>query len=56
MTIMEKIEVYGKYFMDLATDDEVVDYCELVDGCDAHCELDEADLEIQSCEAEFYTV
>jgi hypothetical protein len=32
MTIMEKVETYGYYFMDLATDEEVEQYWELVDG------------------------
>lgn len=56
MTILEKIEIYGKYFMDLATDLEVEQYWELVDGVDAQQELDTAQSEIQSCEDNYYTV
>ena len=32
MTIMEKAEVYGYYFMDIATEEEVAEYWEAVDS------------------------
>lgn len=56
MTILEKVETYGYYFMDLATDSEVQEYWELVDGCVAQQELDAAQQEIESCAAQFYAV
>lgn len=56
MTILEKVEVYGKYFMDLATDEEVQEYWEMVDGVAEQQELDALISEIYCCEANFYPV
>lgn len=46
MTILEKVEVYGKYFMDLATDEEVQAYWDMVDAADGYDE----DLAVQAAE------
>ena len=52
MTILEKVEVYGKYFMDLATDEEVQAYWDMVDAQDTYDEdLAVAAAEISCCEA-----
>lgn len=56
MTILEKIETYGYYFMDLATDSEVQEYWELVDGVRDQREEDAATAEIAACEVQFYAV
>ena len=56
MTILEKVETYGYYFMDLATDEEVQEYWELVDGVCAQRAADAATTEIESCAAQFYAV
>lgn len=56
MTILEKIETYGYYFMELATDSEVAEYWELVDGvCEARMR-DVTAAEIAACEARYYKV
>ena len=52
MTIMEKVEVYGKYFMDLATDEEVQAYWDMVDAQDCYDpELAAEVAEISCCQA-----
>lgn len=52
MTILEKVEVYGKYFMDLATDEEVQAYWDMVDAADGYDEdLAVMTAEISCCEA-----
>ena len=57
MTILEKVEVYGKYFMDLATDEEVEAYWAMVDAQDTYDEdLAVAAAEISCCEANEYAV
>lgn len=56
MTILEKIETYGYYFMDLATEEEVAQYWELVDGVRDQREEAAAAAEIAACEVQFYEV
>ena len=52
MTILEKVEVYGKYFMDLATDEEVQAYWDMVDAADGYDEdLAVAAAEFSCCTA-----
>ena len=52
MTILEKVEVYGKYFMDLATDEEVEAYWAMVDAADCYDpELAAQAAEISCCQA-----
>lgn len=52
MTILEKVEVYGKYFMDLATDEEVQAYWDMVDAQDTYDpELAAEVAEISCCQA-----
>jgi molybdopterin/thiamine biosynthesis adenylyltransferase len=52
MTILEKVEVYGKYFMDLAEDWEVEAYWAMVDAQDTYdAELAAQAAEISCCEA-----
>ncbi len=50
MTILEKVEVYGKYFMELATDEEVAEYWDMVDGVWAQREQDVLDARILEAE------
>jgi len=53
MTILEKVEIYGKYFMDLATDDEVQAYWAMVDAQDTYnAELAAQAAEISCCLAD----
>lgn len=57
MTILEKVEVYGKYFMDLATDEEVQAYWDMVDAADGYDEdLAVMTAEISCCAATEYAV
>lgn len=56
MTILEKVEVYGKYFMDLATDAEVEEYWDMVDGVESQAALDNELEYIDTCEAQLYQV
>lgn len=32
MTITEKIEIYGKYFMDVATEEELQEFMDIIDA------------------------
>jgi hypothetical protein len=53
MTILEKVEVYGKYFMDLLTDAEVEAYWAMVDAQDTYdAELAAQAAEISCCETD----
>ena len=56
MTILEKIETYGYYFMELATDAEVQQYWELVDGVRDAREQAAEEAETAACEVQYYTV
>jgi hypothetical protein len=49
MTIIDKVEDYGFYFMELATDEEVAEYWELVDGADYHAEFLKQSQEFLCC-------
>ena len=52
MTILEKVEIYGKHFMDLATDAEVEAYWAMVDAQDTYDEdLAVMAAEISCCQA-----